>query len=403
MVLKSRNIQKLSSSKNKKNKNKNKNKKGNTKKGVSKYKKHLRNNENDNQNISVNIINKKLQSETDFGGYPLDLLFGILYLKRKYPRSITLPFDIKNLLITYSKDMKDRQPFTFVGCILYKCLESIIQKDIYKVGSKVNLEQSKKNKNNTKKSNKTKKVYKFNKNDFNLEFPGKVNKNDFKKMILKAKASKKQFTIIPLILKWGCEYEFDGHANILIFDFKNNTVERFEPYGYISTFSKEETTVSNMFNQEFKNLLKSLGLNLTFLSHEELIKKGPQFIEEKQINNKKVRISKSDPEGYCGAWSLWYADLRIKNKDKSASELISEAINKINHKKSSSLRGFIRSYSQFLIKERYKFLKKIGQKNPYDYRLRNQLSSLEEKKSIIQNYLQTNRIIMSNSFINQNE
>ena len=33
--------------------------------------------------------------------------------------------------------MKDRQLFTFVGCILYKCLESIIQQDIYKVGSKV--------------------------------------------------------------------------------------------------------------------------------------------------------------------------------------------------------------------------------------------------------------------------
>ena len=94
-------------------------------------------------------------------------MFGILYLKRKYPRSITLPFDIKNLLITYSKDMKDRQPFTFVGCILYKCLESIIQQDIYKVGSKViHSGKSEKNKKNKQNSNKTKKVYKFNKITF---------------------------------------------------------------------------------------------------------------------------------------------------------------------------------------------------------------------------------------------
>ena len=251
MVSKSKNTQKLLSRKIKKNK---KSRKSNTKKSVSIYKKKLRNSDNNNQNISVDIINKKLQSETEFGGYPLDLLFGILYLKRKYPRSITLPFDIKNLLTTYSKDMKDRQPFTFVGCILYKCLESIIQQDIYKVGSKVNSEQSKKNKKIKQSSNKTKKVYKFKKSDFNFEFPGKVDKNEFKKMILNAKASKKQFTLIPLILKWGCEYEFDGHANILIFDFKNNTVERFEPYGYVSTFSKEETIVSNMFNKEFKTL-----------------------------------------------------------------------------------------------------------------------------------------------------
>ena len=31
-----------------------------------------------NNNYSVNVVNKKMATETDFGGYQLDLLFGIL-------------------------------------------------------------------------------------------------------------------------------------------------------------------------------------------------------------------------------------------------------------------------------------------------------------------------------------
>ena len=87
-------------------------------------------------------------SETEFGGYPLDLLFGIIYLKRKHPKLLALPFDIKELLITYSDDLRDRYPFTFIGCIFYKCHEEIIQQERHK-------------------------RYKFNKKDFEIELQEK--------------------------------------------------------------------------------------------------------------------------------------------------------------------------------------------------------------------------------------
>ena len=324
-----------------------------------------------NNMSKINVLNKKMVSETQFGGYPLDLLFGIIYLKQKHPTVLALPFDIKELLLTYTDDLRDRYPFTFVGCIFYKCREEIIQQDKY-------------SKNTT---------YKFDNKDFEIELPGKVSINEFKKLIGVAKGRNKRFTIIPLIFRWSCEYEFEGHANILIFDFENKIVERFEPYGFISTFTKEEEVVSHSFNKEFSKMLKIIDPSLTYIDQSVLLRKGPQFIEENQVQKHKLLNKSSDPEGFCGAWSLWYADLRLSNPKKDPRELIEMAMESITQTKKMKLRKFIRNYSLFLVKERYKFLKKIKQKNPYNHILGDQIHSLKDKKSTIAGLLKTSKIL----------
>ena len=330
-------------------------------------------NRNDTNNTSnINILNKKMESETQFGGYPLDLLFGIIYLKRKHPTSLALPFDIKNLLLTYSDDLRDRYPFTFVGCVFFKCREEIIQSQSNRKGNR-----------------------KFDNNNFDIELPGKVKLTEFKRIITAAKKRNKRFTIIPLIFRWSCEYEFEGHANILIFDFENNIVERFEPYGFISTFTEEEAEVSNSFNTRFTRLLKKIDPKLKYIDQSILLRKGPQYLEENQVKKHSLLEKSSDPEGFCGAWSLWYADLRISNPTKEPRELIEIAIDSISQTK--NLREFIRNYSVFLVKERQKFLKKIKQKNPYNHVLGDQLLSLKNKKSTIAGLLKTSRILASNS------
>lgn len=328
-----------------------------------------------NNDYSVNIINKRLSSETSFGGYPLDLLFGIVYLKRKYPKQFAMPFEIRKLLETYSNDLEDRRPFTFIGCLFYKCKESIIRHD-----------------SNSKTS------YKFKESDFELELPGKATIIKFKGLLNKAIANKKRFTIIPLIFRWSCRYEFEGHANLLFFDFENMTCERFEPYGWISHFTKEEMAVSNSFNKVFLNFIKSLNIRknkrqLKYVDQYKMLKEGPQFIEEKEVEKAHKKLSsESDPEGFCGAWSLWLADLVLKHPDKPRYELVQKAID-VMKKSDRSLRSFIRSYSQFLVKERHKLLKKIKQSNPYNYILRDQLRSLEDKKSAVSKLVKTQHIL----------
>ena len=330
-------------------------------------------NRNNEENRSeINILNKKMESETQFGGYPLDLLFGIIYLKRKHPTSLALPFDIKKLLLTYSDDLRDRYPFTFVGCVFFKCREEIIQSQSNKMSNR-----------------------KYNNNDFELELPGKVTTSEFKQLIADARKRKKRFTIIPLIFRWSCSYEFEGHANILIFDFENNIVERFEPYGFISTFTKEEEEVSQSFNARFTKLLKKIDSKLNYVDQSVLLRKGPQYLEENQVKKLSLLEKSTDPEGFCGAWSLWYADLRITNPDKEPRELIEMAIDSISQTKKIKLREFIRNYSVFLVKERQQFLKKIKQKNPYNHVLGDQLLSLKNKKSTIAGLLKTSRILAS--------
>ena len=331
-----------------------------------------------NNNYSVNVINQKMSSETDFGGYPLDLLFGILYLKQKHPASLTLPFDIKELLIQYSEDLRDRSPFTFIGCLIFKCSDEIINSGKF---------------SNTSTNSKSK--YSFKSSDFSLEFPGKLTKKEFKSLLVSAKKSGKRFTIIPLIFRWSCSYEFTGHANILIFDFENNVVERFEPYGYVATFSKDEIAVSESFNIKFAKALEDLSIGMRFQDQNKLVKIGPQLIEEKQLKGKQgAKMNKpTDPEGFCGAWSLWYADLRLSNPSKSSFELLNKALYVIQEAKQQKLREFIRNYSKYLVKERYKFLKKINQKNPYNYKMKEQLLSLEQKKTTIANLLKTTKIL----------
>ena len=68
----------------------------------------------------------------------------------------------------------------------------------------------------------------------------------------------------------------------------------------------------------------------------------------------------------------------------------------IKDKKGLKFREFIRNYSKFLVKERITFLKQIKQKNPDNYRMRDQLLSLEDKKSEIADMLKTNRILQLN-------
>ena len=109
--------------------------------------------------------------------------------------------------------------------------------------------------------------------------------------------------------------------------------------------------------------MKKIDPSLKFLSQSNLLRKGPQFLEENQVQKQNYLSNISDPEGFCGAWSLWYADLRLSNPSKEPRELIEIAIESITEDKKIKLRRFIRNYSVFLVKERQAFLKNKTEKS----------------------------------------
>ena len=152
------------------------------------------------------------------------------------------------------------------------------------------------------------------------------------------------------------------HANVLIYDFKKLTVERFEPYGNTSIIDNE---IDDLLEEE---LTWSTGL--TYKRPKDYLPyAGFQTIsDENNIMNSKS----GDFGGFCLAWCLWYIEIRLKNPDVEPNILIMKIVNKLN-KLNYKFIEYIRNYSTKINDKRVSYIKKIGidEKNISDSYLNN--------------------------------
>ena len=377
--------------------------------------------EKNNASTEIELIKEKKVSKTSFGGYPLDLFFGILFLKMKHKKTFGLPFNIRDLIKLYSDDIKNNRSFTFIGCMVYKCKDSIINKDLY--SSSEELESSEEDISNNSSSNISslnqsyeikvnlatnnsvgkgapamkggmqgggRPKYTFRKKDFEIELPGRVDILQLVSLLNELRKTKR-FTAIPLIIRWSCTSNFSGHANILFIDLAKKTFERFEPYGKIHTFDDSEDIVLKSFDIAFSKLIDNTGYKY-YKTKRFSPRKGPQYIEEEKVFDVSSNISSEkpgDPEGFCGAWSLWYADLRISNPTVPRRKLLIKAIKTLRYKNTDSLRAFIRNYATFVVKHRTKFIKQLKVKQYSDTRLTSYVKDLSDRKTAIEQLLKT--------------
>jgi len=168
------------------------------------------------------------------------------------------------------------------------------------------------------------------------------------------------------------------HAMIIYYDFQNNFIERFDPFGNttdidsdIDQILEEELTWNTGFY--YLNVKKYLPVA------------GFQNISDE---NNILSQKPGDFGGYCLAWCLWYLEHRMKNYKFTARKLIYKSIDKLL-KRENSLSEFIRNYANSLDKNRLEILEKIGiPKN----RVSNKQFKLSEDKLII-NYIIDNTTI----------
>tara|TARA_B100001093_G_scaffold53199_1_gene45125 strand:- start:4755 stop:6731 length:1977 start_codon:yes stop_codon:yes gene_type:complete len=162
------------------------------------------------------------------------------------------------------------------------------------------------------------------------------------------------------------------HAELIYYDFKNNQVERFDPYGNsydldpdIDLILEEELTWNTGFNYlNVKNYMPVSGFQTLSDELNEFSEKPGDF------------------GGYCFGWCLWYLEHKLLNLKFTAKELFPKLLNKILRNK-NSLIEYIRNYSNSINKERLKILKKIGIK---ENKLTNSIFTYKEEKKIL-NYL----------------
>ena len=140
---------------------------------------------------------------------------------------------------------------------------------------------------------------------------------------------------------------------MFIFNLKKKEVERFEPNGsYSRAKDKEKNDIDTLFKKIFYE-----KLNFNYIQPSNICPlNGFQF-----YNNISKNKHKSDPQGFCAAWSLWYADLRMANPTLEQSQLIKLALEKIK-KLPISFRSFIRNYANFLLEQQIQTNIKINRK-----------------------------------------
>ncbi len=141
---------------------------------------------------------------------------------------------------------------------------------------------------------------------------------------------KKRFILVNVVL----EDTEGAHDNIMIIDRTKKTAEIFEPHGGTTMlFSREE------FDKEMKKKLKNY-YDLTYIPSSEFC---PQF----QVTRR--HIKNIDPEGYCGAWSMWYGHMRLEYPDLDRKALLNIMIKEFKNDP-RIMRRYIRNYAQFLLK-----------------------------------------------------
>jgi len=157
------------------------------------------------------------------------------------------------------------------------------------------------------------------------------------------------------------------HANILLYDFKNLTVERFEPYG--------DNGIDEIIDEYLEEEL-TWNTGLKYLRPKDfLTKPGYQLISNESSENLKA----GDFGGFCLGWCLWYIEHRMKNHNIDPKSLNKKTIEKMLHLQ-DSLTEYIRNYSNKLFDYKFKIIKNISipERN-----ISNLYLSLEDENKII--------------------
>ena len=190
-------------------------------------------------NIDIKIEKNKYQHQTKFTATMIDIIVYFIYLSKKY----------KNLFIPHILDSNMREDFPWV----------------------IN--------------------YSPNKIDIHPNLNYTINKV----------RREGNYDFVLLFLAFNLEDNLK-HANILLYDFKNLSVERFEPYG------------NDDINMEVDDILDeelTWNTGLKYLKPSDYLPKpGYQLLSnENDMEKQKV----GDFGGFCLGWCIWYVEHRIKN------------------------------------------------------------------------------------------
>lgn len=142
----------------------------------------------------------------------------------------------------------------------------------------------------------------------------------------------------------------DGlHANVIIYDFNNLTVERFDSYGNTTII---DCGIDDILEEEL-----TWNTGFTYNKPSDYMPVSSFQVVSDELNPYKQKIG--DFGGFCLAWSIWYVEHRIINKNIKNNTLVVKLISKLS-KLQISFIDYIRNYANHINHFRYTYLINIG-------------------------------------------
>lgn len=162
---------------------------------------------------------------------------------------------------------------------------------------------------------------------------------DFRNTLKKCLRKDKRFVIIP----FGIEGQLESHANILIYDSKQKIIERFEPNGSTSPadFDYNSKLLDSILTRKFEDLFP----DAKYLSPSDYLPKiGFQIYDINDSVNSKL----GDPDGFCAAWTVWYANMRMTYPDLHPRKLVHKLIETAK-RENISFKNMVRNFTKPII------------------------------------------------------
>ena len=134
------------------------------------------------------------------------------------------------------------------------------------------------------------------------------------------------------------------HLNAFVYDIRLQTLEIFEPHGAGSVALADEYP-DEMYTAIYTVMRRYVPIK-KLIRPDDYCPRGPQVLDTNMSSMFNAMLIKDKPIGYCGAWSLYYLDLRLSNPDIPQETLMSS----FNARFWYNSLTFINAYSNFIIK-----------------------------------------------------
>lgn len=165
------------------------------------------------------------------------------------------------------------------------------------------------------------------------------------------------------------------HANVLIYDKKHKSIERFDPNGYNKT--SMGSYQNKVMDKDIKKYFESITKINNYIAPIDFC---PTWKEWKTSSIAHQRIQSLEKfkefKGSCATWTLWYIDLRLLNPNVSRESIIKKSIKDINEGSSSFTSFIIKVYNYYKRVSGASISKKRTKKRSVNLRVKNFVSSI---------------------------